>query len=73
MDQGHFEISGKIAEIIDDNSGRYIRVICSNKNMILELDKIEDISLGETVKISGEFHIRSISVHGVKIETKHKN
>ncbi len=62
------EISGKIAEIIDDKSTRFIRIVCSNRNMILELDHIEDISLGDSIVLDGEFHINSINIHGVKIE-----
>lgn len=65
-DSLQIEIIGKIAEIIDDEMGRYVRIVCESNNMILELDNIDDISLGDIIKVKGSLAIQTVVVNGIE-------
>ncbi len=60
------EISGKIAEIIDDEAGRYVRIVCKSSNMLIELDNLDDISLGDTITIKGNLAMKHVIVNGIE-------
>lgn len=63
------EYTGNIAEIIDDAKGRYVRIICQNNNMMIQLDNIDDISLGDSIVLTGKLSISSVSINGILNES----
>jgi len=63
----HIKIKGKIAEIIDSNFQKSASVVCDGNQIMMSLENIADVGLGDTISISGELIIDSISVDGIEI------
>jgi hypothetical protein len=67
--QTHIQIEGKVAEIIDDESSRYVTIVSAANNFMVSLHITEDVSLGDTIVLDGELILDKISVNGIEIET----
>ena len=63
------QITGKVAEIIDNETQRYVRIICKSSNMMIELKNIDDISLGDRISITGSLSVESVEVNGIEVES----
>ncbi len=68
LKNGEIEIAGKVAEIIESDSGKLIRIYCNNKNMLFDLKHDESVSLGDSIALTGKLVIDSIKVNGINIE-----
>jgi hypothetical protein len=62
-------IRGKIAEIIDDESMKNVRIVCDNQNVLVKLDHIDDIRLGDAISIKGVIDFKSLIINGIEINT----
>lgn len=67
--QTHIQIEGKVAEIIDDDSSRYVTIISATNNIMVNLRISEDVSLGDTIVLNGNLLLERISINGIEIET----
>lgn len=64
----HIKIKGKIAEIIDSNFQKRVSIVCDGSQVMVSLENINDVSLGDSITISGKLIIDSISVDGIEIK-----
>ncbi len=67
MKDSKIEITGKVAEMIEDHGKRHIRIVCDSKNLIVSIDHMGDIQLGDELLVKGKFKIKTIEVNGIKI------
>ena len=63
------ELSGDVAEIIDNDEGTIINIIINRNNISLDL-KDEGISLGDKVVLQGNLFVESVTINGIKSESK---
>ncbi|NOY50783.1 MAG: hypothetical protein GXO88_09515 [Chlorobi bacterium] len=62
-------IRGKIAEIIDEEARKNVRIVCDNQNVLVKLDHIDEIGLGDSISIKGIIDFRSLEINGIEIKT----
>lgn len=63
----NISIKGKIAEIIDDEKGRNIRIVCNSENVLVKIKDLHDIGLGDNINIEGNINIQSLEVNEIEI------
>lgn len=64
----YIKIKGKIAKIIDSNFQKKASIVCDGSQVMVSLENINDVSLGDSITISGKLIIDSISVDGIEIK-----
>ncbi len=63
----NISIKGKIAEIIDDDKGRNIRIVCNSEHVLIKMRDLHDIGLGDSINIEGNIDIKSLEVNEIEI------
>ena len=60
-------IEGKVVEVIEDMTKNQIRIICQQKDIIFQIDDVNDIQLGDHVEIKGKLKIDKLKINGIEI------
>lgn len=59
-------IEGKVVEVIEDMTKNQIRIICQQKDVIFQIDDVNDIQLGDHVQIKGKLKIDELKINGIE-------
>lgn len=63
----NISIKGKIAEIIDNETERNIRIVCNSEHVLVKMKNLHDIGLGDYINIEGNIDIKSLEVNEIEI------
>ena len=62
-------IEGKVVEVIEDMTKNHIRIICQQKDIIFQIEDMNDIQLGDHVEIKGKLKINKLKINGIEMNT----
>jgi hypothetical protein len=60
-------IEGKVVEVIEDMNKNHIKIICQQKDIIFQIEDMNDIQLGDHVEIKGKLKIDKLKINGIEI------
>ena len=60
MEKATLHIRGKVAEVMENKGKLYAKVVCDTDKLLISLENVEGLELGEDVTIEGELRIKSI-------------
>ncbi|PLX14954.1 MAG: hypothetical protein C0598_00080 [Marinilabiliales bacterium] len=63
----NIRIKGKIAEIIDDEAGRNVRIICNSEHVLVKITDLNDIGLGDDINLKGNIDIKSLEINDIEV------
>lgn len=63
----NISIKGRIAEIVDDDKGRTIHIVCNSEHVLVKMKDLNDIGLGDIINIEGNIDIKSLEVNEIEV------
>lgn len=62
MEKATLHIKGQIAELLENKGKLHAKIVCDTDNLLISIQNINQIELGEDVSIELELNIKSMQI-----------
>ncbi len=60
MQKAILQIKGRVAELMETKGKLHAKIVCDTNKLLISIDNVDELELGDDVRIEGELKIKSI-------------